>query len=65
MDSERVFVAMYSDRPTAEALRELARRETDGNVSMCLRRIVRESAERAGVVIAESRGGAPDAKQGR
>ena len=60
---KKQFIAMTADRPTAEALRELARRETDGNVSMVLRRIVRDAAERAGVAsFAESAAGAESDK---
>ena len=50
-DHEKRFVGVYVDAPTVKALRDIARKEFDGNVSMTVRRAVREAAERRGLVL--------------
>jgi hypothetical protein len=50
-DSGKGYIGAYTDPETAKALREIARRDYDGNQSMALRRAVRELAERRGVAV--------------
>jgi hypothetical protein len=50
-----VFLSATIDTEAARILRELAERETEGNCSLALRRVLREAGERRGLLPANDK----------